>query len=845
MTGTPSSSHSDDDDFTHISNSMVSIKPPSPPAETEAERDEQARYRLIYSKSKVYVHPTAYARDNIPGFVSIVKRDSISPTYFLTWVPESLLGERGNEEWTKFLRVEAEYGSGAHSIDEEEDAVLIKPPIPKGESYAFSIPLSSIYSAVVQLPTISSWYGSMTFNLTSGATLQTIYFHDEESRSISQLSPKNRAASGIASWGGEDLLQRLKSYCHILRSTLQPNLFLFDPSKPDIEAHTMVLFDDDAADLIMAQSADSPIPHHRRPQRPSQESRTPGSGGSSSGSIPSPRLTPNGSPAPFPNPRYSTRTSVLHETLPTYPPTTFTPLTSPSRTSLLQSFSQLTRATRHAAQQILSHPLAQPIVPHLPSPMQSLVNASGEWAGLLEKGGMGEFEAARVYLARWARVVAEEGERARRREARVVGGSGGDREEGELGVFELLAKSANLPTPKSTRHPKDAIDKTTWLGWFDETGRPKISEEEMLKEVFRRGFATMEARRLAWPSVLKVLPWDIDEQTREQMWAEKRQVDICVQWVMTQYEEIKAQWFGIDEVLQRPEVAEERHRVDVDVRRTDRTQPLFALPDNPAANENAAQAASNEHVDRLGTILLSYNFYEKELGYVQGMSDLCAPIYVVSGADEVKTFWCFVEVMEHMKQNFLRDQSGMKKQLSALQQLLSVMDPELYRHLEKADALNLFFCFRWVLISFKREFPFDDVLRLWEVLWTNYYTNQFVLFVALAVLESHRDVIIRYLIEFDEILKYCNDLSMTIELDSTLAQAEVLFLSFQQIVADIDRRQTEQGLSSSPGGLRRRRGDSRPNSPTSLPPGASEEDRTKAVLSMSLISDDLRELLQR
>ena len=32
------------------------------------------------------------------------------------------------------------------------------------------------------------------------------------------------------------------------------------------------------------------------------------------------------------------------------------------------------------------------------------------------------------------------------------------------------------------------------------------------------------------------------------------------------------------------------------------------------------------------------------------------------------------------KQNFLRDQSGMKKQLSTLQQLIAVMDPELYRH---------------------------------------------------------------------------------------------------------------------------------------------------------------------
>ena len=66
---------------------------------------------------------------------------------------------------------------------------------------------------------------------------------------------------------------------------------------------------------------------------------------------------------------------------------------------------------------------------------------------------------------------------------------------------------------------------------------------------------------------------------------------------------------------------------------------------------------------------------------------------------------------------------------------------------EKTDALNLFFCFRWVLIAFKREFPFDDVLRLWEVLWTDYYSNEFVLFVALAVLESHRDVILRYLVE--------------------------------------------------------------------------------------------------
>lgn len=35
-------------------------------------------------------------------------------------------------------------------------------------------------------------------------------------------------------------------------------------------------------------------------------------------------------------------------------------------------------------------------------------------------------------------------------------------------------------------------------------------------------------------------------------------------------------------------------------------------------------------------------------GYVQGMSDLCAPIYVVMEGDPELTFWCFVQVMERM-----------------------------------------------------------------------------------------------------------------------------------------------------------------------------------------------------
>lgn len=70
----------------------------------------------------------------------------------------------------------------------------------------------------------------------------------------------------------------------------------------------------------------------------------------------------------------------------------------------------------------------------------------------------------------------------------------------------------------------------------------------------------------------------------------------------------------------------------------------------------------------------------------------------------------------------------------------------------------------WILICFKREFQFEDVLRLWEVLWTDYYSTQFVLLVALAVLESHRDVILRYLVEVRHIHFHsfpCEDLYLS------------------------------------------------------------------------------------
>jgi TBC1 domain family member 15 len=67
---------------------------------------------------------------------------------------------------------------------------------------------------------------------------------------------------------------------------------------------------------------------------------------------------------------------------------------------------------------------------------------------------------------------------------------------------------------------------------------------------------------------------------------------------------------------------------------------------------------------------------------------------------------------------------------------------------------------------------------------------------------------------------------MTIELDTTLAQAEVLFLSFTHLIADVERRQAEETIGNSGSALRRR--------------GSGK----KVKMNLPEISDNLRDLLQ-
>jgi len=104
-----------------------------------------------------------------------------------------------------------------------------------------------------------------------------------------------------------------------------------------------------------------------------------------------------------------------------------------------------------------------------------------------------------------------------------------------------------------------------------------------------------------------------------------------------------------------------------------------------------------------------------------------------------------------------------------------VVNPKLANYLESHDSDNMYFCFRWILVLFKREFGFSDIMRLWEVLWTDLPCKNFHLLICLAILDMQSGVIMENRFGFTEILKHINDLSMHMPLEDTLKTAEGIF----------------------------------------------------------------------
>uniref|UniRef100_A0AAR2LWY9 Rab-GAP TBC domain-containing protein n=1 Tax=Pygocentrus nattereri TaxID=42514 RepID=A0AAR2LWY9_PYGNA len=292
--------------------------------------------------------------------------------------------------------------------------------------------------------------------------------------------------------------------------------------------------------------------------------------------------------------------------------------------------------------------------------------------------------------------------------------------------FELITCGAELgPRPVVNRgQPLD-----NWEQFLDPEGR--ITDPQKVKELVFRGGIVPALRKEVWKFLLGFYPWNSTAKEREDI----------IRVKTDEYFRMKVQWKSVSEEqeMRNSLLRGYRSLIERDVNRTDRQNPFFSGNENPG-------------LKLLHDVLMTYCMYNFDLGYVQGMSDLLAPLLFVT-QNEVESFWCLTGFMELVVSQI---------------------------HIYSQDSGSLCFCFRWLLIWYKREFSFEDILSLWEVLWTRLPCANFHLLMACAILESQRGELIGSNHDFNTILKHINELTMKLDLQTVLLEAEGIYLQLAQ-----------------------------------------------------------------
>uniref|UniRef100_A0A3P9QFG3 Small G protein signaling modulator 1 n=1 Tax=Poecilia reticulata TaxID=8081 RepID=A0A3P9QFG3_POERE len=209
------------------------------------------------------------------------------------------------------------------------------------------------------------------------------------------------------------------------------------------------------------------------------------------------------------------------------------------------------------------------------------------------------------------------------------------------------------------------------------------------------------------------------------------------------------------------------HRIEKDVQRCDRNYWYFT----PA------------NLEKLRNVMCSYIWRHLDIGYVQGMCDLLAPLLVILD-DEAKAFSCFSKLMKRMNQNFPHG-GAMDTHFANMRSLIQILDSELFELMhQNGDYTHFYFCYRWFLLDFKRELVYDDVFVVWETIWAAKYasSSHFVLFIALALVEVYRDIILENNMDFTDIIKFFNEMAEHHNIKQILTLARDLVCKVQMLI---------------------------------------------------------------
>lgn len=257
---------------------------------------------------------------------------------------------------------------------------------------------------------------------------------------------------------------------------------------------------------------------------------------------------------------------------------------------------------------------------------------------------------------------------------------------------------------------------------------------ELKRHAFERGL-TDDARCFLWPYFLGVAnpsqTFAANLLTREQRFHE--------------YQVMKRQWesFLEDQKNGVRGVSELLRVVMNDVKRNDRLLPQFMDDDSP-------------YLAVLHDVLVTFGVYDKDCGYVQGMGDIISPIltrHVTSWTDpttavlwngsscdrahvESDMFWMLTAILsvsqlDRLMTDMARQQQFLLERTCAMAMRVH---PPLRKWLSQTENTNLLFIYRPYLLLYKRDFPAETVVRLWDSFFAAERQSSFHRYFTAAIL---------------------------------------------------------------------------------------------------------------
>ncbi|KAJ3433188.1 rabgap/tbc domain-containing protein [Anaeramoeba flamelloides] len=331
----------------------------------------------------------------------------------------------------------------------------------------------------------------------------------------------------------------------------------------------------------------------------------------------------------------------------------------------------------------------------------------------------------------------------------------GDRE--LISKIEKRIKMCNL-------EQAEILDLKTLCSFMDEEGR-LINEEEVRRRVFFGGVDS-EIRPDVWKFFIGYWPADSTFEERSQIEIDHGK----------KYKILLSQWQSMfsDQLKNFSKFIDITRRIKKDVERTDRDQLMF--------NEESEDC--EENLNKLERILTSYLMYNFDHAYVQGMNDYAAISLFVMEKNEIQAFWCFKYLLDSYGSLFEESQRSVIENLQRINRFLQLIDPELAHFLKEKNADQLTFCFRWLIVLFKREFSFKTTSLLWERIFSNYLTEHFEIFIALAIIELQREKLLK-MSEYDQIHHYLSNLPQ-LNINQVIQNANRLVIEVSLIEKKLD-----------------------------------------------------------